>query len=163
MAEPISEQRDETRFDHISPLQVKDLESGAIYEARMQNYSNGGIYFESDGLFQKDTKLYFCMQNSPYIESTGIIEYYSAEVKWRKNLKRSSFDYGYGVQLVSTLTKQDLHSKMVKPYPEYRVDNRFNHISPLQVKNLSSGEVYEAKMLNYSNGGIYCAGAFFLY
>jgi Tfp pilus assembly protein PilZ len=155
MAVPNSEDRDDTRFDHISTLQVKDLSSGKICEARMQNYSNGGIYFESDGIFQKGAKIYICMQNSPYTQTSGLLEYCNGKVIWRKKLKRSSFDYGYGVQLVSSLTKQDLHSKMVKPYPEYRVDNRFNHNSPLQVKDLSSGKICEARMQNYSNGGIY--------
>jgi len=70
MAEPYSEDRDETRFDHNSPLQVKDLGSGAIYEAKTQNYSNGGVYFESDGLFQNGTKIYICMKNSPYAQSS---------------------------------------------------------------------------------------------
>ena len=91
MAIPFSEDRDDTRFDHISPLQVKDLSSGKIYEARMQNHSHGGIYFESDGLLQKGAKIYICMQNSPYPQSSGVLEYYTGKVMWRKYLKRSSF------------------------------------------------------------------------
>jgi len=107
MAKPNSEDRGESRFDHTSPLQIKDLGSGEIYEARMRNFSNGGIYFESDGRLQKGSRIYICVQHSPYVQSSGVLEYYTGEVMWRKHLKRSFFNYGYGVQLVSESTGQD--------------------------------------------------------
>ena len=110
MALQYPEDRDDTRFGHISPLQVKDWSSGKIYEARMQNHSNGGIYFESDGVFQKGAKIYICMQNSPYKQTSGLLEYYAGRVMWRKDLKESSYYFGYGVQWVSGLRKQDMHS-----------------------------------------------------
>jgi len=69
MAIPYSEDRDDTRFDHISPLRVNDFRSGEVYEAKMLNYSNGGINFVSNSLLQKGAKIYICMQNSPYSQS----------------------------------------------------------------------------------------------
>ena len=155
MAIPYSEDRDDTRFDQNSPIQVKDLSSGKIYECRMQNYSNGGIYFESDAFIQIGAKIYICMQNSPYPESSDVLEYCTGKVVWRNNLEESFFNYGYGVQFVSGLDEQNMHSKKDRPYSEYRVDTRFDHTSPLQVEDLSSGQIYEARMQNYSNGGIY--------
>jgi len=104
MAKPNSEDRNEARFDHSSPLQIKDLGSGEIYEARMRNYSSGGIYFESDGRLRKGTRIYICVQHSPYAQSSGVLEYYTGEVMWCKHLKRSVFKYGYGIQLVSDST-----------------------------------------------------------
>ena len=108
MAIPYSEDRDDTRFDHSSPLQVKDLSSGKMYEARMRNHSSGGIYFESDGLLQKGAKIYICVQNAPNPQSSGVLEYYTGKVMWRKYLKRSFYYYGYGVQMVSGASKQDV-------------------------------------------------------
>lgn len=64
MAIPCLEDRDDPRFNHHSPLQIIDQSFGEIYEARIQNYSNGGIYFESDAFFQKGAKIYICMQSS---------------------------------------------------------------------------------------------------
>jgi Tfp pilus assembly protein PilZ len=81
-----------------------------MYEARMRNHSNGGIYFESDGLLQKGAKVYICVQNSPSSQSSGVLEYYTGKVMWRKYLKRSFFYYGYGVQMVSGPSKQDMLS-----------------------------------------------------
>jgi Tfp pilus assembly protein PilZ len=157
MAIPYSEDRDETRFDHISPLQVKDLGSGAVYEARMQNYSDGGIYFESNGLFQKGSKLYFCMLHSPYVETTGVLEYYTGEVKWRKYLKRSFFDYGYGIQFIAGSSKHDLDSNDAKGGKDSRIhprkpffrDIRFGTkkgIFKASTKNISATGVFVASM-----------------
>ena len=110
MALQFPEDRDNTRFDHDSPLQVKNLSSGKIYKARMLNHSNDGIYFESDGIFQKGSKINICLQNSPYTQTSGLLEYYTGEVMWRKDLEEASYYFGYGVQLVSCLGRQDLHS-----------------------------------------------------
>jgi len=96
------------RIDHTSPLRVKDLRSGEIHKANMLNYSPKGIYFESDGVFKKGAKIYICIKNSPYTRSSGVLEYYYGEVRWRKDLKKSLFNYGYGIQLVPDSIKRDL-------------------------------------------------------
>jgi len=95
MVPPFSEDRDAKRFDHFSPLHVNDLKSGEIYEARMSNYSDSGIYFESDGFFQKGINIYISMQNSPYAQTFGVLEFLYGQVMWRKYLKRSFLKYGY--------------------------------------------------------------------
>lgn len=154
MAKPYSEDRNETRFDHTSPLQIKDLGSGEIYEARMRNFSNGGIYFESDGLLQRGTKIYIFVQHSPYAQSSGVLEYHTGEVMWRKYLKRSFFKYGYGIQLVSDSTGHDADtpsdSKTVKNLrknprkPYFRTVQFGNHecIFKGSTKNISPSGVF---------------------
>ena len=106
MAIPYLEDRAETRFGHISPLQVQDLISGKIFEGRMQNYSNGGIYFESDAFFPKGTKICICMLKSPYFDMAVVVD--NAEVVWRKELESSFFNYGYGINLTSDSSNDDL-------------------------------------------------------
>ena len=155
MAIPFSEHRDDPRFDHHSPLQIKDLSSGEIHEARMQNFSDGGIYFESDGLVQKGTKIYICMQNSPYAQSSGVLEYFTGEVIWRKYLKRSFFNYGYGIQLSTDSSKEELvfnHTKETKesrkhPRKPFFRDIRFGTkkgIFKASTKNISATGVFVA-------------------
>ena len=139
MTEPNSEDRDEARFDHNSPLQVKDLGSGQIYEARMRNFSNGGIYFESDGLLQKGTKIYISVQNSPYAQSSGVLEYYNGDVMWRKSLKKSFFKYGYGIQLDSDQRK---HSRT--PYFKNVRFSTHEGIHVGRAKNISATGIFIA-------------------
>jgi len=108
------ENRKKPRFTHISALQVKDLRSGQMYEARMFNCSDGGICFESNVSFQKGNEIYISIQNSPYSRSSGVSKYYIGEVRWRKVLKRSFFNYGYGIQLFSDSNNQNSESNPAK-------------------------------------------------
>ena len=154
MVRPYSEYREEPRFDHTSPLQVKDLGSGEMYEARMQNYSNGGIYFESDGLLEKGSKIYISMQNSPYAKSSGVLEYYTGKVIWRKYLKRSFFNYGYGVQLVSGSIRQDRKSN------DPKVKESRRHPRKPFFRKIRFGTkkgVYEGSTKNISASGAFIA------
>ena len=149
------DKRDAARSDHISPLQVKDQRSGEIYEARMFNYSYSGIYFESDGIFQKGTKIYICIQNSPYSLLSGVLEYYNGEVMWRKDLERPLFNYGYGIQLVSDSIKPDLDYNDAKTAKDSRKHPRkpfsrslrfgtHKGISEGTTKNISASGVFIA-------------------
>ena len=112
------------RIEYITPLQIKDLRSGEICEARMFNYSNGGIYFESDGTFEKGTPIYIGIHNSPYSVTSQVFEYYKGEVMWRKDLIQSLFNYGYGIQLVSGSSKPDLDTNDAKNEEDLRMHPR---------------------------------------
>jgi len=154
MAQPFSEDRGEPRFDHTSLLQIKDLGSGEIYEARMQNFSNGGIYFESNGLLEKGTKIYICMQNSPYVQASGVLEYYTGEVMWRKYLKQSFFKYGYGIQLLLVSSKEGSNTSG-PPLNELRKHSRkpyFQNILYSTQKGLHTG-----RAKNFSASGAFIA------
>ena len=139
MAQPYSEDRDDARFEHISSLRVKDLKSGEVYKAKMLNYSNGGIYFESNSLLEKGANIYICMENSPYAQSSGVLEYYIGEVMWRKYLKRSFFDYGYGIQLGSDSRK---HSRT--PFSKNVQFTSHEGIHRGRTKNISPSGVFIA-------------------
>jgi len=147
------ESRDAVRIEHISQLKVKDIGSGEIYEARMFNYSNSGIYFESDGLLEKGLKIYISIQNSPYFLSSGILEYYNGEVMWRKKLKRSFFNYGYGIQLVSDSSKQDLDSMDAKKSKEARKHPRKPFSRTMRFDTLKG--ICEGTTKNISPSGVF--------
>ena len=141
MAKPFSEDRDATRFDHYSPLHVHDLKSGKLCEARMSNYSNSGIYFETNGLFQKGTKIYISMQNSPYAQSSDVLEYVNGEVMWRKNLKQSYFKYGYGIKFVFVSSKEysETNDTQVKELRNHSRKPYFQNILCRTEKGLHTG------------------------
>lgn len=156
MAIPNSEDRDEGRFEHFSPLQVKDLKTGETYEARMFNYGNGGIYFESDGLLEKGTKIHICMQNSPYARSSAVLEYCTGEVMWRKYLKRSFYRYGYGIQFV--FASDNAESKSNDPdAKEFRKHSRTPYFK--NVRFSTQNGIYEGRTKNISASGLFIATA----
>jgi len=151
----VIENRKKPRFTHISALQVKDLRSGQMYEARMSNYSDDGIYFEADVVFQKGTKIYISIQNSAYLRSSGVLKYYKGEVRWRKVLKRSFFNYGYGIQLISDSNNRNSESNSAKNIRDLRKHPRKPFFRTIQFGNHK--KVFKGTTKNISASGVFIA------
>ena len=47
-----TERRDKTRFPHEAPVTLENEEMGQLHGVRMYNYSNTGIYFETNFYLQ---------------------------------------------------------------------------------------------------------------
>jgi hypothetical protein len=140
-------------MDHVSSLQVQDIESGKIHKARMFNYSKEGVYFESDSVLDPGIQIYIGIQDSPFAAMPDVLEYHLAQIMWRKNLKDSFFRYGYGVKLASLADKQDSKSRAVKsaedlrkhprrPYDQFTLFTTQSGIFEGSIKNISSSGVF---------------------
>ncbi len=51
------ENRDKTRFEHVTAVTFENKEIGVQRSARMYNYSDGGLYFETDQHLEPETKI----------------------------------------------------------------------------------------------------------
>ena len=105
------ERRKNVRIDHTAALKVEEQKSGKLFKARMFNYSKNGLYFESDHILDPGDQIYIEIEDSPYASCGGVFEYYRTEIKWRKKLKDSYFEYGYGVKLCSQLNRKSSKTK----------------------------------------------------
>jgi hypothetical protein len=127
------EKRDNTRFEG----------------ARMFNYSDFGLYFETDHFLAPGTDIYIGIPDSPYTPDPDVYERYHTEIKWRKPLKESSFYYGYGVRFLGRdpldrpiergIESRRYQRKSCSLYIKYAVQNQ---IYPGEVKNISLGGVF---------------------
>ena len=100
------ENRDKTRFGHVSKV---SLESGDIadqHNARMYNYSDHGLYFEADFMLQPETEIRIGISDSPFASTPDKYESYRGVIKWRKVLKRSAYYYGYGLELIEAADEE---------------------------------------------------------
>jgi hypothetical protein len=147
------ENRDTARMDHVTSVQVQDIESGKIHKARMFNYSKEGVYFESDSVLNPGWQIYIGIQDSPFASVPDVLEYHLAQIMWQKKLKDSFFRYGYGVKLASLADKQDSKSKDVKrtedlrkhprrPYNQFTLFTSKDGIFEGSIKNISSSGVF---------------------
>ena len=150
------ENRDTARMDHVSPVQVQDIESGKIHRARMFNYSKEGVYFESDSVLEPGMQIYIGIKDSPYAVIPDVLEYHLAQIMWRKILKDSFYRYGYGIKLASFADKPDSEPKAAKavnrskdlrkhprkPYDQFTLFTTQNGIFEGSIKNISSSGVF---------------------
>ena len=95
------EQRENVRLDEYRPLSVKDLKAGIFHKVTMLNHSKNGMYFESDSILEPGAEIYLGIENSSQVSFADEYEGKRAEIMWRKKLKKSFFNYGYGVQFIS--------------------------------------------------------------
>ncbi len=91
------EQRDKTRYRHVSAITYEDLEKGIYAQSKMYNYSKDGLYFESDLKLKVGERIFIGIENSPYAQQPDTYECYHAVIKRRQDLQRSTYKYGYGV------------------------------------------------------------------
>jgi hypothetical protein len=101
------DKRRHERAKYKTPVKTESLQSGINEGARMVNFSNTGIYFETDELFQPGVEIFIGIENSPYSQ-TAAYECYLAKVKWGKRLKNNPLAYGYGAKYVDIPREKDI-------------------------------------------------------
>jgi Tfp pilus assembly protein PilZ len=89
-----TEHRESTRRPHEASILIENLPGGTYYHGKMINYSERGMYFESNVAHQPGTNIIFGIENSPYDACRGV---YRAEVKWCKKLPHEASMYYFGV------------------------------------------------------------------
>lgn len=145
--------RSSKRTAYRTPLQVKELSTGNIHKAKMIDYSDDGISFASDGLFEKGTSLYFGILFPPDYFTSRVFEYYRGEVMWRKDLIRSELTYEYGVHLVSESINQESNTNDGKNLKESRNHPRRPFLRALRFD--SKDAIYNGSTKNISASGVF--------
>jgi len=143
------------RTAYTTPLQVKDLTSGDIYDAEMLDYSDGGISFASDASFEMGAPLYFGILYPPDYFSSRVFEYYKGEVVRRIDLKDSDFKYGYGVQLTPESIRRKSGAKDTKAKEEKRNHPRRSFSTPLRFATRT--KIFDGSTKNISTSGVFIA------
>ena len=143
------EKRDNTRFDYQAPIVLEDAKFGILQGARMFNYSDFGLYFETDHFLAPGTDIYVGIPNSPYSSDPDVYERYHALIRWRKPLKKSSFYYGYGVRFLET-------DPLDRPI-ERGIESRKYPRKPcsLDVKYAVQKQIFPGEIDNISLGGVF--------
>ncbi|MDX1707490.1 MAG: PilZ domain-containing protein [Desulfobacterales bacterium] len=95
------ERRAGARVAFKSPLKIKNLKSGTFSNARMVNYGDHGVYFESNSNLAEGAEIILGIENSPFSNGSDIFDVYRAKILWRKRAQSNFFDYGYGALLLS--------------------------------------------------------------
>lgn len=147
------ERRENVRIDQISPLKVRNLNSGKVYNARMFNYSKNGLYFESDSVLRTGDQIYIGIQDSPFASSRGVIEYYRGQIRWHKKLKDSYFEYGYGIELNIANSKQS--AKILGSKHDAITKKNQKNSDKKTLKFTVGKETYEGLIKDISASGVF--------
>ena len=150
------ERRSATRIKYKSPIRVEDLK-GIIYNARIVNYSNEGLYIETDWLLKPGTEIYIEMTKSPYSPSNfDLSERRQSLILWHTKLKGTFFGYGYGVKYIPDLDEIPTPITTLKK-TEITEENRKHPRKHLYRSVLLSSEnhYFEGFINNLSKNGMF--------
>jgi Tfp pilus assembly protein PilZ len=156
--------REGKRFKYEANIWHESILPGRFYKARICNISRNGLYFESDQTLYQGEEIYISGSKP---ESSGNIPVNCAriEIKWRKDLQDSSFQFGYGAEFlepdnpfVKTVDKKKLIRRDVKRSDgRYKKDPR-EHIREIYRKEIVftiQNHEYKGFITNISRGGTF--------
>jgi Tfp pilus assembly protein PilZ len=146
------EKRQSCRLDEYRPISVKDLKARIFHKATMLNYSKNGMYFETDSFLQQGTEIYIRFDNSSHVSFADEFECKLAEIIWRKKLKESFYNYGYGVELATNNVKEQKHENQRE-----KIGSRKHPRKPYSKSVLyaANNKISEGTSVNLSKSGIF--------
>lgn len=86
------------------PVTVREVKDSFIYRARMANYSNKGMYIETDFVLEPGAQVLIDIEDFSEIslpkdlESSGCL---LSEIIWQKDSPDKIFSFGYGIKLIT--------------------------------------------------------------
>lgn len=147
------EKRNNVRLDERRAISVKDLKAGIVHTVTMLNYSKNGMYFETDSKLEPGVEIFLGIEDSSNESSMEEYECRRAEIVWKKKLKKSFFNYGYGVKFISAdgpkeqkhenqSTKSESRRYPRKPYSKSVIYAGNNQISEGTSQNISPSGIF---------------------
>ncbi len=150
------ERRSATRIHYKLPIRVEDSK-GIIYNARIVNYSNNGLYIETDWMLKPGAEIYIDMEKSPYSPSNfELSERRQSLILWQTTLKDSFYGYGYGVKYLPDLDEMPTQITVVNE-DESAKDNR-NYPRKHFYRSVffaSNNHYFEGSINNLSKNGMF--------
>jgi Tfp pilus assembly protein PilZ len=147
------EKREKARFDEYRPISVKDLNADIFFNATMLNYSKNGMYFETDSILEPGAEIYLGIEDSSYESFVDEFECKLARIIWRKELKKSFYNYGYGVKFISADNANE------QKYGNQQKDiNTRKHLRKQYIKSVhyaADNQISEGRSQNISPSGIF--------
>ena len=97
-----SERRTHKRLKNKASVSHDILTLEIVHAGKIYNFSDGGLYLESNQSFYSGEEVYILMGNRPRLAEGDTQFFLCVEIIWHQNLQNSSYRYGYGAKLLKT-------------------------------------------------------------
>jgi hypothetical protein len=141
------------RIYYWTPITVQESGVSFLYRARLANYSTSGIYFETDLLLHSGTKVYIGIQDTSHRLFSEDYGSFLVNIIWRKRLIKSSFNYGYGANLIFDETQKEPQINNYDEIKELRRNPRKSFSKPTYF--ISENKYYKGAIRNISRSGVF--------
>jgi Tfp pilus assembly protein PilZ len=156
-------QRVDKRFKYEAAIWHENILPGRYYIAMIGNISQSGLYFESDQTLYQGEKIYIGSKRPGSAKNisnacAGI------EIKWRMDLKDSSFQYGYGGEfldpdnsLLKSIDKTEITGNARGTGKRYKKEPREHTRKIYRTEQIftTKNRKYKGSIANISRGGAF--------
>ena len=143
------ERRKKARLSYVCPISIKDLKSRESCSARIFNYSDTGLYFESDALLEQGAEVYIGLRRSPFDDCPSDYACYRTTIIWRRELKEDAYYfYGYGTQIFPPKIAEKAKSYQQQRRSPRRLFNR-------EVRFAADHTISEGLAVDISTSGVF--------
>ncbi len=162
------DRRNNGRIYFSASAVIESLDSVPADSAMVINYSDGGLYFESDALITPGAVIYLGLCDSPYYPSSTTYECHRVKIRWCKDLYRSDYKFGYGAQHLDPIRAYTGDSgEQFYDLPKYlkliiadnggKKDHRKHPRKSVSRKVLftTANQCYEGRVTDVSKGGFF--------
>lgn len=95
-----TERRKHKRSKFEANISHNILSLDIIHAGKLYNFSNGGLYFESDQILYVGEEINIWIENQPQLTEDDKQLFLGVQIIWRQDLRDSSYRYGYGAKLI---------------------------------------------------------------
>jgi Tfp pilus assembly protein PilZ len=154
------------------PATIEEAEDNFPYRARLVNYSNTGMFIETDVVLESGSEIIVGVEDSLFPFQTSAAppdapddaqDCYRARVIWQKSIQDSIFNYGYGARILTEADKKkrpngdlrkafDLREHPRKPYSKVALFTFGKQFYKGLIKNISRRGVFVATKGNFNVG-----------
>ena len=100
------EKRLHKRMNRDTMVTLESLQTGVNEDTRMVNYSDNGLYFESDQFLQPGAEVFIEIENYLHDQTEPYVCHH-AKIIWGRKLKDTTYAFGYGAQYVRLPNEQN--------------------------------------------------------
>jgi Tfp pilus assembly protein PilZ len=152
-----TQKRADSREIYKVPGTVREADDSYVYRARIANYSRKGMYIETDVVLDTGADIIIGIEDSPdpFIPADLLAaNLYLAKIVWQNDSIDSIFNFGYGVQIISTGEKRPAGgNNLQKACRALRKHHRESDMKPVYV--IWQNHYHHGLINNISRGGAF--------
>ena len=146
------ERRKHKRYQYEAVISHDILSQEATPAGKLYNFSNSGLYFESNQTFYTGEEIFVEIIDHPRSSDIGLELLFDVEIVWRKELQGSVFKQGYGAKIntpVESIEKKFAESIPPKSSPP--TFPKLEKIKKIDARAYPRKGCHKSLLFNYKN------------
>jgi Tfp pilus assembly protein PilZ len=146
------ERRKHKRYQYEAVISHDILSQEATPAGKIYNFSNSGLYFESNQAFYTGEEIFVEIIDHPRSSDIGLELLFDVEIVWRKELQGSVFKQGYGAKINTPVESiEKTLAESIPPKSSPRPFPKLEKIEKVDARAYPRKGCHKSLLFNYKN------------